>query len=415
MRPTMKHTVDSVFVLSIIFGLLTVGSYAQVSHLMFPPEFVQESILEYFSTVPTDIIEDTFSASEMTDLGLDSLITQRRTATSSSHSKRETCPTCTTVAIPPRYPKSDYNLTDAIAKYSGKNALVTGTSYIDGNGWAIMKKLKSVFNMNVVGCARTKWNKLSAALKSEYLTLGVHYIQCDVRDRDSIRDVEKWIKKNMGVLDIVVSNVGKGAFGSPRDYKNKHRRDILETNCFAVSELFDILSKKGRLASNATILQISSIAAQIDVPFQPIYPSSKWCVESATQNLQVHYGDSYLFKTLEPTTVNTSYMFHLVDQEYDIDHYECAANRQIAFNRTVDLLKLGQSPDNVANAAIQLIAEGYDGDHWGISAGSAGDYGFASALISPYMTLQRKQRIQTYLNLFAGTESDPRAPCINTQ
>ena len=59
---------------------------------------------------------------------------------------------------------------------------------------------------------------------------GVLYLQCDVRDPESVKSaVEKAIEEN-GPVDVLISNAGIAVSGLAQDFKYQDYRDVMDTN-----------------------------------------------------------------------------------------------------------------------------------------------------------------------------------------
>lgn len=90
-------------------------------------------------------------------------------------------------------------------RWAGKVALVTGASA--GIGAATVRALVQE-GLQVVGIARRveKIEKIAIELKNEKGKL--YALKCDVSKEEDILDVFKWIKENLGGVDVLVNNAG---------------------------------------------------------------------------------------------------------------------------------------------------------------------------------------------------------------
>jgi NADP+-dependent farnesol dehydrogenase len=92
-------------------------------------------------------------------------------------------------------------------KWQGKTAVVTGASA--GIGAAIVKDFAKA-GINVIGLARRPEKIVAVALELGETPGKVFARQCDVSDRESIKEAFKWIEDKFKVVHILVNNAGIG-------------------------------------------------------------------------------------------------------------------------------------------------------------------------------------------------------------
>jgi len=110
-------------------------------------------------------------------------------------------------------------------------------------------------------------------------------IRMDVRDETSVRKAFDDIKQRAGKLDVVVNNAGLGIIGPVESVTDKEARAIFDTNVFGVLNVCRHSIPFLRESGGGHIINITSIAGMMGLPFRGIYSSSKFAVEGFTESL----------------------------------------------------------------------------------------------------------------------------------
>lgn len=112
-------------------------------------------------------------------------------------------------------------------------------------------------------------------------------IPMDVDSDDSVREGIERILKREGRLDIVVNNAGIGIAGSIEDTSPGEARALFETNFFGVHRVCRAALVPMRAQSSGLIVNISSLAGRVTIPFQGFYSASKYALEALTEALRM--------------------------------------------------------------------------------------------------------------------------------
>jgi NAD(P)-dependent dehydrogenase (short-subunit alcohol dehydrogenase family) len=147
-----------------------------------------------------------------------------------------------------------------------RTAIVTGAS--SGIGGAIAKALENV-GYKVYGTSRTN----------------PQFLKLDVRDEvNCIQLVEQMIKDS-GRIDVLVNNAGYALLGAVADTKLKDVQDNLNTNFFGVLRMTKAVLPHMLAAKAGRIVNVSSIAGFMPVPFMASYAASKHALEGYSESL----------------------------------------------------------------------------------------------------------------------------------
>lgn len=116
---------------------------------------------------------------------------------------------------------------------------------------------------------------------------GVHMLQLDVWEDTSCKAAVEHIVEREGRLDILVNNAGMGIAGPLEFTSDSEAKLQFETNFFGVLRMSRAVLPCMRAQKQGKILNVSSVAAAIPIPFQSMYSAGKAAVESISQALHM--------------------------------------------------------------------------------------------------------------------------------
>ncbi len=183
----------------------------------------------------------------------------------------------------------------------GKVVIVTGAS--EGIGAALVTSLRKR-GAKLALVARTE-AKLRALATADDLV-----IPFDLTLDAGRADVVERTAAHFGRVDALINNAGRGSYYSPTESPVADSRNLFELNFFAPMHLAQAATpwlKKTR----GTIVNVSSIAGQISLPWLPIYSASKFALTSlsSTQRMELaRHGVNVL--TVFPGYVDTGFQAH---------------------------------------------------------------------------------------------------------
>lgn len=162
---------------------------------------------------------------------------------------------------------------------SDKVVLITGAS--DGIGAKLAQILREQgARLSLV--ARSS-SGLQLAGGGEALLTAGDITDNQVRQRAVQRTIERW-----GRLDVLINNAGQGLYQSASDTPLDEARRLMELNFFAPMALAQIAAPHLRSAQG-TLVNVSSIAAQMSLPWLPVYSASKAALASITSSFRMEW------------------------------------------------------------------------------------------------------------------------------
>jgi len=96
-------------------------------------------------------------------------------------------------------------------------------------------------------------------------------LACDVRNREEVDGALAVILRHFGRVDVWVNNAGVGIRDTVADMQESACRELFETNFFGVIHCIQAVAPAMRKAGGGAIVNISSVAGHIPVPFMAIY------------------------------------------------------------------------------------------------------------------------------------------------
>ena len=173
---------------------------------------------------------------------------------------------------------------------SGRVALVTGSSR--GMGRACAIRLAQAGADVIVNYVTSRGAAMEVA--KEILALGrkVWVIKADVSEEDDVRSMFEYIKRDIGQLDILVSNAATGGFRPLMASTLRHFQNTFHTNVLALLFLVQsALPLLQRGEGRSKVIALSSHGSDMALPAYGMIGSSKAALESMIRHLTLEIGD----------------------------------------------------------------------------------------------------------------------------
>ena len=100
-------------------------------------------------------------------------------------------------------------------------------------------------------------------------------IALDVRNAESIRSAVSKVIEISGRLDVVINNAGVGITGPLEEIPMEEIKNNFETNFFGPIEVMKAVLPQMREQKSGLIINITSIAAYMGLPYRSVYSASK--------------------------------------------------------------------------------------------------------------------------------------------
>ena len=116
---------------------------------------------------------------------------------------------------------------------------------------------------------------------------GVVPIKMDVTDQQSMADGVQTVLDAEGRIDVLFNNAGYGYFGAVENVSDAEARRQVEVNVFGLAALCRLVLPVMRRQGSGRIINTSSIAGRIVLPFGGWYHVSKYSVEALSDAMRM--------------------------------------------------------------------------------------------------------------------------------
>lgn len=112
-------------------------------------------------------------------------------------------------------------------------------------------------------------------------------LPCDVRNREEIDRVIGLTMHHYGRIDVWINNAGHGLLDSVSDADMASCRETFDTNFFGTLEAMQAVVPVMKQQGSGTIVNISSVAGHIPVPFMAIYSATKFAMNAIGKGARI--------------------------------------------------------------------------------------------------------------------------------
>jgi NAD(P)-dependent dehydrogenase (short-subunit alcohol dehydrogenase family) len=193
-------------------------------------------------------------------------------------------------------------------------------------------------------------------------------IALDVRNAESIKyAVEKVISISKRI-DIVINNAGVGITGPIEEIPSDEIKNNFETNFFGPIEVIKAVLPQMREQNSGLIINITSIAGYMGLPYRGVYSASKGALEIITEAISMEV------KSFGINIVNVApgdFATNIASGRYHAPVIQGSAY-EIAYGNTLkqmdEHVDSGSNPDEMAMAIYQIINDKNPKLHYKVGA-----------------------------------------------
>ena len=223
--------------------------------------------------------------------------------------------------------------------FKNKTVVITGGS--KGIGLEITKTFLKL-QANVIILARNKpKRKIQSKGNAGY------FIECDIRNTESIDSAIKDIASKYKSIDVLINNAGGAPMADSLTASPKFHEAIIDLNLTAPLNLSQKIAKKMiKQKTVSNIINISSVTATRPTPGSAAYGAAKGALVNLTKTLAVEWA---------PKIKVNSIIVGYIETENSILHYGSKSEiKKVA--KTIPLKRMGQ-PQDVANACVSFASD----------------------------------------------------------
>jgi short-subunit dehydrogenase len=221
-----------------------------------------------------------------------------------------------------------------------KHILVTGASA--GIGLALAKSLAE-HGYEVWGTSRN----LERIPKMPRL----HPIRLDLADRLSIEEAFAVTLVEAGHLDVLINNAGAGHFGPAELLPLETITNQFQILVFGQIQLMQLALQHMRSRGNGLVVNVTSLASRLPVPFMAAYNSAKAALASFTMSIQLEFAHPHVhIVDLQPGDIRTDFNQSVIVGG-NMDEAKIARTWEVVERN----MKNAPGPDLVAAQVLSLI------------------------------------------------------------
>ncbi len=199
---------------------------------------------------------------------------------------------------------------------NSKVVVITGAS--SGIGFETAKLLNQK-NYIIYGISRTKIH--DKCVKS---------IQADVTNYEQLKQAYQEIFYIEGHIDCLINNAGMGISGSIEHTTLEDAKYMMDVNFMGVFHSTKAMLPFLRQSNRAKIINISSVAGRLAIPFQGFYSSSKAAINAFSESLKIELSPFNIqVCSVMPGDIKTGFTKNRKKNELEGDLYEKRVDKSI--------------------------------------------------------------------------------------
>lgn len=181
----------------------------------------------------------------------------------------------------------------------------------------------------------------------------LHPIRLDLADQNSIEHAFNTALAEAGYLDVLINNAGAGHFGPAEVLPLETISKQFQILVFGQIQLMQLALRHMRTRDEGLIINVTSLASRLPVPFMAAYNSAKAALASFTMTSQLEFLHPRVhIVDLQPGDIRTEFnQSVIVSDDVDRDNAKIARTWEIVERN----MKNAPGPDLVAREVLRVI------------------------------------------------------------
>lgn len=182
----------------------------------------------------------------------------------------------------------------------------------------------------------------------------LHCVQLDLSNPDSIDGAFNTALAEAGNFDVLINNAGSGHFGPAENLSEKEIASQFQILVFGHMQLMRLALRMMRARGEGLIINVTSLASRLPVPFMAAYNAAKAAMASFTMTIQLELPDSRVhIVDLQPGDICTDFNDAVIKSKLPDQRYEAKVAK--TWNKVERNMKNAPRPDLVARRVCELI------------------------------------------------------------
>src|SRR5438445_5045502 len=182
---------------------------------------------------------------------------------------------------------------------------------------------------------------------------GLHAVGLDLTDRLSIEEAFNTALADADHFDVLINNAGAGHFDPAELLPMESIASQFQILVFGQIQLMQLALRHMQARGDGLIINVSSLASRLPVPFMAAYNSAKAALAAFTMSIQLELAHSPLhIVDLQPADISTEFN-ERVRKTNKTDRYQARLTK--TWEIVERNMKKAPSPDLVARHVLKLI------------------------------------------------------------
>ncbi len=182
----------------------------------------------------------------------------------------------------------------------------------------------------------------------------LHCVQLDLSNPDSIDGAFNTALAEAGNFDVLINNAGSGHFGPAENLSEKEIASQFQILVFGHMQLMRLALRMMQARGEGLIINVTSLASRLPVPFMAAYNAAKAAMASFTVTIQLELPSSRVhIVDLQPGDICTDFNDAVIKSKLPDQRYEAKVAK--TWNKVERNMKNAPRPDLVARRVCELI------------------------------------------------------------
>jgi len=182
----------------------------------------------------------------------------------------------------------------------------------------------------------------------------LHCVQLDLSNPDSIDGAFNTALAEAGNFDVLINNAGSGHFGPAENLSEKEMASQFQILVFGHMQLMRLALRVMQARGEGLIINVTSLASRLPVPFMAAYNAAKAAMASFTVTIQLELPDSRVhIVDRQPGDICTDFNDAVIKSKLPDQRYEAKVAK--TWNKVERNMKNAPRPDLVARRVCELI------------------------------------------------------------
>lgn len=197
-----------------------------------------------------------------------------------------------------------------------------------------------------------------------YTDSPLNLVKLDVSDNHSIQEAIKTVLSQEGRIDVLINNAGAGITGPIEEIPDAEIQRNFETNFFGPIRVIKAVLPQMRIQKSGLIINITSIAGYMGLPYRGVYSASKGALELLTEAFRMEIKD---FNIQMTNVAPGDFATNIAAGRYHAPVLEHSPYKKI-YKATLELMNAhvsqGKNPQIMANAIYKIINTQHPKGHY---------------------------------------------------